>query len=687
MAEAGTETRVTRVGAASASAKDFAASRAAVLAGDWTLAIAAYDHALARGASPDASARVYRAMAAIRAGETAPLADCTLDPATLRESGKRGELRRLVISPLARAGSLEAAVAVLMVALEAWPDSVDDRRLLASILGRLKRWNEAIFHADLAALAAPHDASLQASRIQLRMQAGLTGEAAAIARATADCVSNDNDSAHLWLMALARSGDSALAARLAENVDPARFANERVAAGVVSALTAGSLIGAAIDAGQRALQGGLDGAALRCALGQACLARGSDEDRLVHALLHFEKGILLAPQDLRLVSLHGEALLSAGRHADAIAPLQKACALAPGLDHPRAMLARALRFVGRFAEAADILLALSKQAPQSKRLERMAIAALTQSGRTDEASAMYDASLDRRSAALPDSIAEALAAIDDRLDQVVIPQARLDWAWSMRSPALEMDRAAWERAARWGHEVDHLLLEWLECRDDRIEDAMALLGDLEYAERFFAPLLARGQGFVIATAHVGPMYAGLMVLELLGIASRWVASTPGVSRASYASALISTADQTQVQVAKQCLRALEDGFALCLAVDGAPDPSAPRIDFQGQRITWSNFAARAAHRLRLPSVFYAPCWVDGKIVQSLAMLPAVRDGEDVDTYTGRWRSAYLALLRAHMAGAPENLRLSGGVWRHVRPADRSAAARSPSRIHASLEKQ
>jgi tetratricopeptide (TPR) repeat protein len=656
-------------------AVDFAASKAAVLAGSWNAGISAFERALAAGARPVASARVYRAMAGIRAADNPADAVAELDPGCLRESGARADLRRLVVSPLVRAGSLETAVLVLLVALDAWPESVDDRRLLASLLGRLKRWDEAIAHADLAAGAAPDDASLHAARIQLRLQAGAFKDAADIARSTAGCVADGNESAQLWLTALTRDGDTASAARLAAGLDPARFANERVAASVVGALTAGNLVQAAIDAGERALQANLDGAALRSQLGQAYLARGREDDRTVSALAHLEKGCALAPEDVRLVSLYGETLMGAGRYADAIEPLQQACELAPKLEHPRAMLARALRFAGRLPEAAHILLELTKMAPNSQRLKRSTIAALSQCGREDEAGAMFESYLARRTAALPDSFMEALANIDKNLDQAPIPQARLDWAWSMRSGAADMDRAEWERAARWGHQVDHLLLEWLECRDDRVEEAMSLLGDLDEAERFFAPLLASGKGFVVATAHVGPMYAGLMALELLGIPSRWVSSTPGVSRAAYASALISTADRTQAQVAKDCLRALDGGFAVCLAVDGAPNPSAPRIDFEGQAITYSSFAARAAHRLRLPSVFYAPCWVEGKVVQTLTMLPGVRDGEDVETYAARWQDAYLALLRAHIAGAPENLRLSGGLWRHVRPVDRSPAAK------------
>jgi len=116
---------------------------------------------------------------------------------------------------------------------------------------------------------------------------------------------------------------------------------------------------------------------------------------------------------------------------------------------------------------------------------------------------------------------------------------------------------------------------------------------------------------------------------------------------------------------------------LGLAVDGAANPAAPRKVFEGQQVTYSSFASRMAHRMGVPSVFYAPRWEHGLVTFTLELMPAVAPGEDVEAYAMRWQRAYFELLRKHLAGPPENLRLSGGIWRHVTSADRSAQ-RAPS---------
>jgi len=624
------------------------------------------------GAEPqDATARLRDVIGQIRASADPARDMAALEPALRQAKDGWRDVRRLLVSPDVKEGKLASAIAALETLVSVYPARVDDRRLLASLLGRLEQWDRAIAEADAAAGIEPGNASLHAARIQMRVQAGRVPEAAEVARTTLPLAQSAPEDAYAWMMAFVRNGDVADASGIAASLDPDKLPNERVATMAVRALLAEGRTAAAIRLGDGALGAGQDCAALRSSLGLAHLRRGTEADRKTHALAHFEAGLQAAPDDVRLLTLHGETLLRAGRYKDSVAPLARAIELAPDLEQTRGLYARALRYTLQYDAAAEQMMFLLKKSPDNLLWQRSAIGALSQAGRKDEAEALFEQYVAKRGARLPETFQEALARMEEQLDTAPIPQARLDWAWSMRGDK-DIDRATWERRARWGHLIDHLLFDWLECREERVEEAMAMLGELDTGERFFAPLLAAGRGVVVATAHVGPMYAGLMALELVGIPSRWLASAPSIARSSYAEALISTADQTEAQVAKACMRAINSGFVLCLAIDGAANPAAPRTTFEGQDVTYSGFAAHLAHRMGVPSVFYAPRWENGQVAYTLEMLPAANPGEDADAYAQRWQKAYFERLREHVAGPPENLRLSGGIWRHVTAADPSA---------------
>ena len=661
---------VNKIGIKNDVAAPFAIANGLARREHWREAIVAFDLAEASGAKPDAKSRLLRLIAAIRTDvQAVPVTLFSID--LVREADGRADLRRYVVRPLILAGLLSAAAIALNVMVGAYPAMLEDRRLLVSVLVRLKRWNEAIGLADQLAQLQPEDASTQASRIRLRLQAGRASEAASIARLTLAFALALPGEAHLWMMALMRDSDAAGAAAIALALEPGTLSDRRAAATAVQALTDDHRADRAIALGEATLGLGLDGAMLRVALAQAYLARGLCVDKGSAAMDHLSSGLSIAPDDVRLNSLYGETLLRTGRHEDAISFLEKCCTISPGRENPRALYARALKQAGRASEAADQFLALVQMRPDRSLWQRPAVACLAQAGRVEEASKVFKAFVERRSVLLPPTFEAGLSDLWQKLDSAEIPRARLDWAWLLRDPANPMGRAEWERAARWGYLADAFLLDWLECRDERADEVMSILAELDDVERFLKPSLDMNKGLVVATVHMGPMYAGPLALELLGIPSRWLASTPGMAQASYASNLISTSDKTEPQIAKASLRALQSGRAVCLAVDGAASLSAPRIPFEGQDITYASFAARAAYRTGAPSVFCMPRWVDGRIGFTFERLPSVEPDEEAGAYAMRWRRAFLRLLREGLRDQPENLRLSGGFWRHIRPAAKS----------------
>ena len=566
--------------------------------GRWDDARAFYRGRLADDERAAPEFRLCHAIALIRSGgERAGIA--LLRPDVIALPNARSDLRRYVVSPLVHDRQIELASDVLGIVLDANPDATEDLRLRASLLGRLKRWPDAIRHAETVALALPDDLTAQTAHIQLLLQGGRVDEAGARAEAIADRIDGHPRFANIALLALSRSGRLDAAVDLAIELTETGISDELLAAAIVRTLLDAGRVDETINAGERLIAEGWDDATLRACVGSAYMA-SRDEDRYKKAIAHFRVGLDFAPDDVRMNSVMGEALLRSRSYDQAIPYLEKACQLQPHVPHARALYARALKQVGRYTDAATEFRQLLELQPSASRWRRYAAGALSQAGRRKEAADLFHSFVVERKKSLPKSFEKGLEALWDRVDSVEIPQARLDWAWRL-SNLHSNDRDEWEKRARWGHLADHYLLDWLECRDDRVHEAMMRLADLSEPERVLGQVDSRN-GLILASAHIGPMYAGPLALELLRVKSRWLASTPSVARTAYAGSLISTSDQDDMQVARAFMQSLKQGYAVVIAVDGAINLAAPRISFEGQEMTYSSFAARTAHRMGVPSL-------------------------------------------------------------------------------------
>ncbi|WP_265569768.1 tetratricopeptide repeat protein [Sphingomicrobium nitratireducens] len=417
----------------------------------------------------------------------------------------------------------------------------------------------------------------------------------------------------------------------------------------------------AIALAGQARAGGADSAALRVELADA-LERS---DRHAEALTAYDAAVAQDPRQVRAVLRRGELHLSLGNGEAAIADLSLALQLAPHLNKARVALGRAFKAAGDYEQAADLFVEALALEPANESIRKLAVAGLNQAGRNNEAIAIYDSLVEKRDEGLPDDLVKGMEDLWDASARLSLPQGRMDWAWSLRDADAWSDREEWEARAKWGALADKLLYNWLECRTDRVEEALPLIEDLDAAGRTLQPLLDRGKGLIVASGHIGLMFAGPLALELLGYDNKWLASVPSIPTLGFADQLISTVDQTEAQVVRQSMRALSEGKVLTVAIDGAMSMDAPRVEFEGQMITYSSFAARLSFKQKAPSVWAKPRWKDGRIEFDLAHMPDPERARDLDEFLDAWREAFLGHLRNAMRDAPENLRLSGGLWRDV----------------------
>ncbi|WP_205480831.1 tetratricopeptide repeat protein [Sphingomonas arenae] len=636
--------------------------RSLVIRERWDEVIATYQ----ADASPEEKrlpgCQLAYAIAQVRTGqETSGLR--LLQGGLLSLPGARDDVRKFVIPYLLDRGRVRPAAELLDDLARAGRATTADHRLLTNLLAKQGQLDQAARSARRLVELDPEDLPAKTSCLQLLLSIGEVEEAGAYAEGLRGLLGEDSRLAAVALIALTRSGRTALAADLATELSEGTITHEVLAAAIVRTLLQADRLEEAVSVGEQLIDEGWDDAAVRSALGQAYMG-APWSDRYERAAVHLRAGLRLAPEDGRLNLSLGEVLLRTRHYAEALGHLELAVRHYPRNPQVLALHARALKQNGHHAEAAAQFRKLVAMQPSSTRWQRYAAGALSQAGHREEAASLFAGFVAERRKALPKNFEKGLNALWERVDSLDIPRARLDWAWNLKGREGE-DRHEWERRAKWGHLADHYLLDWLECRDDRVHEAMLRLADLSEPERILNGI-DQSRGIILASAHIGPMYAGPLALELLGIRSKWLASTPSVARTAYASSLISTSDQDDAQVARAFVRALKQGHALVLAVDGAINLGAPRIEFAGQEMTYSSFAARTAHRMGVPSLFCAPRWEGDRIGFVLERMPDPLPDEPADSHADRWRDAFLSAVRTYLSGEPENLRLSGGLWRHMR---------------------
>lgn len=395
-------------------------------------------------------------------------------------------------------------------------------------------------------------------------------------------------------------------------------------------------------------------------LGRAHNKLGDIDASNEQLLLAIEKGHAV-PQVLALLSRN---LLAQGTPKLAIPFLEQTLHASPALSKVRIDLARARKLSGDFKGAVAELDTIPDEIfDANPPFRRLKVACLTKVGRFDDAREEF-AKLQKQQA--DRTVGRLKSQLDTLWDRpLTLPEARLEWAAKISGePEGVHKEPEWRRRALWGYEADRLLLDWIESREDLIEEVMYLFDDIDEVEAEAKRIIGDGAS-VIVSAHIGAIFSGPVMLELLNTPTKWLASTPNLEGLHYNDQLISVANRTEAEVGRTVLSTLRGGGRLTIALDGATNPAAPKVLFEGQQVTWSGFVAAMIYRLKIPSMFAVPVWRNGRIRAFIREMDMPRPGQTSQDYVQTYREQFFGYVKDVLRTGPENLRLSGGIWRYV----------------------
>ncbi len=386
------------------------------------------------------------------------------------------------------------------------------------------------------------------------------------------------------------------------------------------------------------------------------------------ALVLLERLLELTPADAAIHRLAGQLAARAGRTADAIGHLTRSTALDPTDPVAYGALADALRIRGDDAGAVTALEALTRLQPDSPLWWRRLASALRRCGLEAEAVTALERSLALRRLTLPEDLVSGLEALWTTADEHRIAESRLDWAWSVQAkrsdPAPWSDRAAWERAAKWGAIADDLLIDWAEIYPDRVAE-IAAIAELRGVERLTDPLRS-GRGVLLAIAHIGPTMGGPVVLDHFGVPFGWVSSNARIGNTPLWQSLISTQDGAGAETIRAEHATLRAGRVLLVAMDS--DPARPAtVPFEGQMIRINPIGSLLIHGTGAAALFLDSRWVDGRMVFEVLPMVEPAKGESLPTFQARWTEDYLDKLRRNLFSHPVNMKCRGGLWSSIRP--------------------
>lgn len=376
-----------------------------------------------------------------------------------------------------------------------------------------------------------------------------------------------------------------------------------------------------------------------------------------------EACINISPKNTRAIDLLARVYFSNG-DVDAAVRLLEAVEDDARTDGMRMFLARSYMTQGKFGDAVKLYEDLAERDPNNTALRRQYIGALLQMGDGASARNLYESGLAQRRTHLPRDFAQAIREMERAPPRDVVPTHRLNWIWSVLEAegCAPLDRRAWEDQLSILNRVDHLLLDWMECNPNRLDDLREFVGDTTRTDAMLEGALAEGQGAFVVNAHLGVLFGGPLTLELNGFNMAWVASVPKLGVGRVDKNLISTTTMDDAAIGRSILRKLREGAVVLVAIDGSANRQRGGYYLFNRQIRLSDFVPRLAYRRKTPSFFSRLPLRDGTLCPELIRMPDPHEQEDVDSYVDRWMQSYLDNIRKIFYEAPETLRASGGFW-------------------------
>ncbi len=573
------------------------------------------------------------------------------------------ELRNNTYAPLLRRKDYSNARAVLDELLQHAPQDILLLRDAASLHLKLKDADTAVdLIAKAMKLAGPADLAVAAHAIQIKLAAGRVDDAATIAQEHRQDWNHNLRLAHMSLLALTRT-DTANPQdilKLAKKIAGATAATSRMRERAGSILLNLGEARACLDA----LKGtGIaeDGTATEFFLLAKAHHMSDRKSDAADALL--ERCLKLYPGHPQAAELRSLRYVESGEYAAAVDCLQQvssdtytkgiklnyAIALSETGDHDRSM-----------SLFKDVL----EKDPQNDPMRKKIAGILAKNGLLADAQMIYKEGVARRAIALKPTFKESLERLLSSAIKTDIPKFRSDIlfdALSGRGRAPD-DKSEWETAVHRYHALDKLIVDWVECRPDAFDEIQPYLALSEDSLRLMSEETSKGRGLIVASAHVGILFAGPVMLRTMGYPFKWLASLPKLERDFVDENLISTTSNSEQNLTREFLSALNKGMVVTVAIDGSAETQRSKYPFLGEMIGLSEFVPLIAFRKGTPTLVPKLIWKDNQVHATLKKLPDPLDDEDAVTFVSRWMKCFLSVVEATVMEHPEQPRLAGGFW-------------------------